>query len=97
MLFTLTNVTTSPILRSIPNSVTIILKMSFTVDGVSFCCCACTGIKEEEEEEEEELTVADSISRDVKVRKIIILLVLFRKVVAVVTIVIVIIKSPKIT
>jgi hypothetical protein len=94
MLFTLTNVTTSPILRSIPNSVTIILKMSFTVDGVSFCCCACTGIKEEEEEE---LTVADSISRDVKVRKIIILLVLFRKVVAVVTIVIVIIKSPKIT
>jgi hypothetical protein len=92
MLFTLTNVTTSPILRSIPNSVTIILKMSFTVDGVSFCCCACTGIKEEEE-----LTVADSISRDVKVRKIIILLVLFRKVVAVVTIVIVIIKSPKIT
>jgi hypothetical protein len=94
MLFTLTNVITSPILRSIPNSVTIILKVSFTV-GVSFCCCACTGIKEEEEEEE--LTVADSISRDVKVRKIIILLVLFRKVVAVVTIVIVIIKSPKIT
>jgi hypothetical protein len=93
MLFTLTNVITSPILRSIPNSVTIILKVSFTVDGVSFCCCACTGIKEEEEE----LTVADSISRDVKVRKIIILLVLFRKVVAVVTIVIVIIKSPKIT
>lgn len=91
MLFTLTNVTTSPILRSIPNSVTIILKMSFTADGVAFCCCACTGIKEEEE-----LIVVDSISRDVKVRKINILLVPFRKVVDVVTVVVVIIKSPKI-
>jgi hypothetical protein len=88
MLFTLTNVITSPILRSIPNSVTIILKVSFTV-GVSFCCCACTGVKEEE------LTAADSISRDVKVRKILILLVLLRKVVDVITIVI--IKLPKIT
>jgi hypothetical protein len=66
--------------------------MSFTVDGVFSCCCACTGVKEEEE-----LTVANSISRDVKVRKIIVLLVLFRKVVAVVTIVVFIIKSPKIT
>ena len=41
--------------------------------------------------------MANSISRDVKVRKIIVLLVLFRKVVAVVTIVVFIIKSPKIT
>jgi hypothetical protein len=88
MLVTLTNVTTSPILRSIPNNVTIILKMSLTVDGVFFCCCACTGIKAGE------LIVTHSISRDVKVKKIIALLVPIRKVVAVVTSVVVSVKSP---